>query len=72
MIDHIHELADSLVIPFVETARLFAVEIAALDGELQPDLSFGRLGLASVEVLNKGGRIATSTPCLGQVSRDRT
>lgn len=47
VVDHVHQLADDVIIFNVERPPLLSVKVTAFDGKLQPNLRFGRLCLTA-------------------------
>src|SRR5689334_15644250 len=71
IVDHFYEHAEDEVVFFVQLARDYPIEVAALDGEFQPDLGLGGFSFRVGQLADECRRIAALSPGFSQIRTDR-
>jgi hypothetical protein len=70
--NHGHNHPEDLLIGLIKNHPSVSVHVAALHGELDPDLGLCCLALRIRQLADKGCFVATLSPGLGQVRADGT
>src|SRR5262245_11798673 len=72
MSNHVHKHAENGIVLGIKFRPSLTRDIAALYGELKPDLGLGRLAFTVAKFTDPGGLITPLSPCLAYVGADRT
>src|SRR5215831_68802 len=72
MSDHVYKHTENGIVLGIKFRPSLTRDIAALYGELKPDLGLGRLAFTVAKFTDPGGLITPLSPCLAYVGADRT